>query len=408
MGRGSRFLRISLRGSHTFDPTGDQRALALGSFGPVRGSLGSIGAAGRLSSETKAEALAVAEKISPARDIAFRVLERVHQGGFASDLLREESGSERDLALAEAIVLGCLRFQGQLDFLIEHFSGRRIKLDPEVRIALRMGIYQLRYLYRIPAHAAVAESVELVKRARKRSAAAFVNAVLRKVNRDPVQWPDRATELSIPAWMLGRWRVQYGDVADEIAAAALEEPAIHVNTSTGRQQDIGAQSIVPLLEIEPGMTMLDLCAAPGNKTAQALAMGARVVACDVSLWRLSDVPREAARVVLDATAALPFRTKFDRILLDAPCSGTGTLTHNPEIKWRLKIEDLARFQERQKKMLQTALEYLSPDGRLVYSTCSLEREENEGVVTGFRVREMNTRLPGHAAGDGFFAAVITL
>lgn len=348
------------------------------------------------------------EKISPARDIAFRVLERVHHGGFASDLLRAESGDQHDLALAEAIVLGCLRFQGQLDFLIEHFSGRRTKLDPEVRIALQMGIYQLRYLDRIPAHAAVAESVELVKRARKRSAAAFVNAVLRKVNRDPVPWPDRATELSVPAWMLERWRIQYGGAAEKIAAAALEEPAVHVNPATGRQQDVGAQSIVPLLQIEPGMTVLDLCAAPGNKTAQALAMGARVIACDVSLRRLSDVPAEAARVVLDASAALPFAAKFDRILLDAPCSGTGTLAHNPEIKWRLKLEDLARFHVRQRAMLENALASLEPGGRLVYSTCSLEREENEDVVAGFHVSQMNTRLPGRDAGDGFFAAVITL
>src|SRR6195256_2895185 len=133
----------------------------------------------------------------PARDIAFRVLKRVHEGGYATDLLRRESGDARDLALAESIVLGCLRYQAQLDYLIEHFSGRKQpKLDDVVRIALRMGIFQLRYLDRIPAHAAVAESVELVKLAHKRSAASFVNAVLRKVNRQAVRWPDPATELS--------------------------------------------------------------------------------------------------------------------------------------------------------------------------------------------------------------------
>ncbi len=348
-----------------------------------------------------------AEKISPARDIAFRVLERVHAGGFASDLLRAESGTERDLALAEAIVLGCLRYQGQLDYLIPYFSGRHIKLDAEVRIALRMGIYQLRYLDRIPAHAAVAESVEIVKRAKKKSASAFVNAVLRKVNREPVKWPDRATELSIPAWMIARWQAQYGDAAEKIARAALEEPVAHINPATSRQQDIGAQSIVPLLGIEPGMTVLDLCAAPGNKTAQMIAMGAHVYASDLSLRRLADVPREANRVILDGTEVLPFARKFDRILLDAPCSGTGTLGHNPEIKWRLKLDDLPVFQIRQKRMLERALEVLRPGGRLVYSTCSLEREENEDVAAGLEA-EMHTRLPGRDAGDGFFAAVITL
>lgn len=340
------------------------------------------------------------------REVAFRVLERVHRGGFASDALRRESESlsPRDASLAEAIVMGSLRYQGQLDFLISHYSGHARKLDPEVRIALRMAIYQLRYLDRIPAHAAVTESVELVKRARKRSAAPFVNAILRKVNRDPVVWPDLATELSIPAWMLERWQSQYGaDAAETIARAALETPEKHVNPQTGREQDVGAQSIVPLLGIQPGMTMLDLCAAPGNKTAQAIAAGAHVTACDISLRRLATVPGD--RVLLDATGELPFRTPFDRILIDAPCSGTGTLARNPEIKWRLKPEDLPKFQRVQRKLLAHALDRLKSGGRLVYSTCSLEREENEDIVEG-RAATIYHRLPGRDPGDGFFAAVI--
>jgi 16S rRNA (cytosine967-C5)-methyltransferase len=347
-------------------------------------------------------------KVSPARDAAFRVLKKVHGGGRASDLLRTLPLETRDAALAEAIVLGALRYQSQLDFLIGTFSGRpQMKLDEEVRIALRMAIFQLRYLSRIPPHAAVAESVELVKRAHKRSAAPFVNAVLRKVNRKPMQWPDRAVEYSVPQWMLDRWQTRYGDeAARQIARAALEEPRVWINPDTGRQQDIGAQSIVPLLAIEPGMTVLDLCAAPGNKTAQAIAAGGRVFAADRVLKRLSDVPAEAARVVLDATAPLPFGAQFDRVLIDAPCSGTGTLAHNPEIKWRLKPEDLAVFQERQRKILVHGLESVKPGGRLLYSTCSLEPEENEQVVEGFPISETLLRLPGRDPGDGFFAAVI--
>jgi 16S rRNA (cytosine967-C5)-methyltransferase len=346
--------------------------------------------------------------VSPAREIAFRVLQRVHGGGYATDLLRREQADARDLALAESIVLGCLRYQSQLDFLIEHFSGRtQLKLDEEVRIALRMGIFQLRYLDRIPAHAAVTESVELVKKAHKRSAAGFVNAVLRKVDRKPVAWPDRATELSIPPWMLDRWERHYGkEAATAIACAALEEPAAVINPQTSRQQDPGAQSIVPLLEIEPGMTVLDLCAAPGNKTAQILALGAKAVACDRYLKRLADVPPEARRVVLNAAEPLPFAIKFDRILVDAPCSGTGTLGRNPEIKWRLRPEDLPRFAAMQRQILRHALETLSPGGRLVYATCSLESEENQQIVSGLPVREMYHRLPRRDPGDGFFAAII--
>ncbi len=349
--------------------------------------------------------------ISPARDVAFNVLMRVAKGGYASDLLRRESVSlnARDASLAEIIVLGALRNQSQLDFLIGHFAGKpQIKLDPEVRIALRIGIYQLRYLDRIPPHAAVAESVELVKRARKRSAAPLVNAILRKVDRNQITWPDRATALSAPEWMLARWEALYGpEVAEGIARAALEEPEAFINAETDRQQDIGAQSIVPLLDVRPGMTVLDLCSAPGNKTAQILAAGARVVACDRYAARIASVPAEAVRVVLDATEPLPFTMPFDRILIDAPCSGTGTLSHNPEIKWRLSVKDLPEFQARQRKMIERALPHLKPGGRLVYSTCSLEREENENVVEGFNMSATQLRIPGCDPGDGFFAALIT-
>ena len=127
-------------------------------------------------------------------------------------------------------MLGCLRHQSQLDHLITVFSGKTAKLDPEVRTILRMGIFQLRYLDRIPAHAAVAESVELVKQARKRSATGFVNAVLRKVHRNPIAWPDRATELNLPPWLLAHWDAHYGPDA----ATRMAHPKVAmVKISTG-------------------------------------------------------------------------------------------------------------------------------------------------------------------------------
>jgi 16S rRNA (cytosine967-C5)-methyltransferase len=340
--------------------------------------------------------------IAPARLLAYDVLKRVLTGGHADAFLRQARLDARDAALAEELVLGCLRYQAQLDFIAE--AHARGKLDAEVRIALRLGIYQLRYLDRIPPHAAVGESVELVKRAGKRSAAPLVNAVLRKVGRQKMPWPNEATALSCPQWLLDRWRESFGNPAP-IALAFLEKPEVFHRGD--RIMDIGSQSIVPLLELQPGHSFLDLCAAPGNKTAQALetALGL-CVACDRSFKRLATVPGH--RVHLDAADPLPFGPVFDRILVDAPCSGTGTLGRNPEIKWRLQPDDLARQHDRQVQILHNALGALKPGGRLVYSTCSLEPEENEHVLAALNLTPVHTmrRLPGRDPGDGFFAAVM--
>jgi 16S rRNA (cytosine967-C5)-methyltransferase len=374
--------------------------------------------------------------LSPARSIAYDILLSVERGGYAADLLFARSAAlpSRDAGLASEIVMGALRVQSQLDFLIEHYSGRlAARLDAEVRIALRMGIYQLRYLERIPAHAALHESVELIKVARKRSAAGFANAVLRKVDRHPVAWPSREIELAHPGWLLERWDRQFGPAtATAIALANLRRPETYVRVPPGvipgaelepteipgcfrvisghtkrlRIQDIGSQSIIPLLDLEPGQSFLDLCAAPGNKTAQALESGVRAIACDIHWSRLAALRSlEIDLAVLDAQRPLPFRRRFDRILVDAPCTGTGTLARNPEIKWRLRPEDLEQMQQVQKQILGRALEALAPGGRLVYSTCSLEQEENEEVVRGLVVRSVR-RIPGQDPGDGFFAAVM--
>ncbi|HLK51042.1 MAG TPA: transcription antitermination factor NusB [Bryobacteraceae bacterium] len=350
---------------------------------------------------------------SVARIAAFDILRKVAAGGFASDLLLEAPLDARDAGLASQIVFGVLRFRAQLDFLIAHYAGRTRTLDPEVRLALQMGVFQLRYLERIPPHAAVAESVALVKRARKRSAAGFVNAVLRKVDRGAVSWPSREVDLSCPEWLLARWDRHYGpEAAVSVARAALREPETWVRLAGAgaRIQDIGSQSIVPLLELRSGQSFLDLCAAPGNKTAQALESGVHAVACDRSFRRLQPmVGLGADLVVLDGTHPLPFSRPFDRILVDAPCSGTGTLGRNPEIKWRLQPADLPSFQCRQIALLSQARALLARGGLLVYSTCSLEPEENEQVVAAVAegvVLHTAHRLPGRDPGDGFFVAVI--
>jgi 16S rRNA (cytosine967-C5)-methyltransferase len=385
------------------------------------------------------------QRISPSRAVAFEVLQSVALGGYAADSLLESGHrlSSRDAGLASQIVFGCLRYQAQLDYLIRRYSGKDpVALDGPVLIALRAAIFQIRYLERVPAHAAVHESVEYVK-IHKRAASGFVNAVLRKVNRDPVRWPDPATEFSCPGWLIDRWTAHFGaERARAIAAAALQEPDSYIRIRPGaappggvevepttiegcfrllsptpagvRQQDIGSQAIIGLLDLQPGQSYLDLCAAPGNKTVQALETPlALAIACDISPKRISDVPPVCNRVVLDATRLLPFGRQFDRIFIDAPCSGTGTLARNPEIKWRVQEPDFERFRHKQTRIAIQAAALLAAGGKLLYATCSMEREENEDVVTKvlaevprLRCTQQTWRLPGRDEGDGFYAALL--
>lgn len=386
------------------------------------------------------------DKISPGRATAFLVLQAVFLGAYASDTLRENSQSldARDAALASQIVFGCLRFEYQLDYLLEFYSHRKASTqDPAVLIALRAAIFQLLYLDRVPPHAVVHESVEFVKHY-KAVAAPFVNAVLRKVKGRPAKLPNEAISLSCPPWLLGRWKEHFGaEQAGAIAKAALEQPPAYIRITPGhplpdgivaeptgvegawrllsslapglRLHDISSQAVLPLLDLHSGLSYLDLCAAPGNKTLQACETNPSLaIACDISLRRLRQVPPVCPRILLDATRTLPFNRPFDRIFIDAPCSGTGTLARNPEIKGRVLPKDFLRFQTKQLQIVAQALPLLAPSGKLLYATCSLEREENEDVVrqtlekfVDIRCEREMWRLPGRDEGDGFYAAVLT-
>ena len=400
--------------------------------------------------------------VSSARKVAYQILLRMDSDhGFAVDLLQSPEVSalkEPDRRLATEIVMGVLRWRGELDFQIEHLSGRQIKsLDSEVLTILRMGAYQIRFLERVPKRAVVDDAVELTKLARKRSAAGFVNAVLRKCEPPQKRWLGRGFEnlsaenresvrRAFPAWLLKRWEgitvttFESGEVgAVQLAYASLATPRTTLrvvdaganlqdvrreleaegvatspclyaesrgltvesgqvkNTSAYREgrvviQDEASQLVAELVSPEPGQRVLDLCAAPGMKAGQIAQMlgSGTLVACDRSAARLRTMGKllpqwipsavRLSMVRLDAAHALPFGARFDRILLDAPCSGTGTLARNPEIKWRLNPEDITRLAQLQAMMLRNALPALANGGRLVYATCSLEPEENEGVV----------------------------
>jgi 16S rRNA (cytosine967-C5)-methyltransferase len=436
---------------------------------------------------------------SPARRAAFEILRRVEtERAYASVLiasLPDTSLSREDRGLAHEITLGVLRWRSALDYLIEHYAGRPVgRLDIPVVIALRMGIYQLRYLARVPASAAVNESVELVKSAGLRSASSLVNAVLRKAARNPGEevgagindaGARAAMELSHPEWMLWQWWAMLGESEARALALANNMPpasAFRVNTlrvtvdealaelakqgvtarasefvpgafiveqgaaavaqaaNQGRiyVQDEASQLVSLLLDAQPGDRVLDLCAAPGSKSSHIAALTRDegwIVGCDAHTHRLALLVDTCKRlgvhsidtVALNATRVLPFAEdapKFDRVLIDVPCSGTGTLRRNPEIKWRLEPDDIARLAGVQLNLLRAGAVMAKPGGRLVYSTCSLEREENEEVIsrfleldTQFSVIEPNAvemitpegfvrTFPHRHGMDGFFAAVL--
>ena len=398
---------------------------------------------------------------SAARTAAFTIALRIDRdAAYADDLLhagRMNRLASRERAFVTELVKGSLRRRGELDELISRRLRKPLRtVDLEVLTALRLGAYQLRYMDGVAEHAAVAESVELVKQARKRSAAGLVNALLRRLPPSPP--PVEAARLSHPSWLVNRWESAFGRVAcDALLRSNLERPATYFripaptategplqrlreagidaeptdvprafklvsgNASEARSaagtplvvQDINSQRVGLLLEVRPGSRILDVCAAPGGK-ARLLAESARVIGADRHLHRLRTLRRLGSRridlVAMDAERHLPFSLQFDRVLVDAPCSGTGTLARNPEIKWRLLPKDLGDLQERQTRILGNALDAVAPGGVLLYATCSLEPEENKDVVEGairnrpgWKARKALSTVPGREPGDGFQA-----
>lgn len=437
---------------------------------------------------------------SPSRSVAFEILLRVvERDSYASELLHSNLCSPlsvKDRALANELVMGVLRWQSVIDGAIAESSFLPLgKIDPEVLIALRLAVFQLAWLSRVPTSAAINESVELVKQARKRSASAFANAVLRRISRFrddlkpalPIQARDPRTLAVLsahPVWLVERWVSRYGsDVAGKICnydqsvpvtslrlRDASAEDALHnegVSLAPGEFvanarriiagnitqtkvlehkrvaiQDEASQLVAAI--VSSGSRFLDCCAAPGGKTWSIADRNpsAEITAVELHAHRArllkERVSTQNVRVINGDISNLTFATPFDRVLVDAPCSGTGTLARNPEIKWRLQEHDLADLNERQVSLLKAAREQVAIGGTLVYSTCSLENEEGEGVVqtvfsadTRFRIVDLDdelrrltnsgelvvkeTRLlvngpflrtiPGIHKSDGFFVAV---
>jgi len=370
-----------------------------------------------------------AAKISPARAAAFQILALVGENkGHSDELLHSAhtaSLSAEDRNLATALVMGVLRWQIALDARLAKLLARPDqRLAEPVALALRMGAFQLLHMDRIPAHAVLNESVEMCRAAGQPHAAGMVNAVLRKlataqksgkrIFESPAAFAER---LGHPLWLVERWVATYGREAalaiceydqcephpGSLFPIAPDEPieptptAAHPSNAAP-QMDDGSRLVAELaaaalpFSVDSLPRMWDCCAAPGGKTLMlALRLPkADIIASDVSTKRLAHAAARMRRyaytqhirceVADAATAAESGDAQFDLILCDVPCSGTGTLARNPEIRHRLRVEELARQSTRQRDILRGAVGRLAPGGRIVYSTCSLEREENEHVV----------------------------
>jgi 16S rRNA (cytosine967-C5)-methyltransferase len=319
-----------------------------------------------------------------ARQVAYRCLQRIdHDGSYANVLLQSELGrsrlSERDRGFVTELVYGTTRMRRSCDALIDRFLVK--EPQPSLRTLLRLGAYQLHFAG-VAAHAAVGETVELAPKA----ARGFVNAILRRVGDTPMEWPaNDAVRLSYPDWIVDRLRVELGDEA-EPAMVRMNEPAPVSVREDGYRQDLASQWVAAAVEAAPGERILDLCAAPGGKATAMAASGAYVIAADLQMHRARMI--QGVPVVVGDATAPPFGTAaFDKVLIDAPCSGLGALRRRADARWRITkadVDDLAALQSR---ILTAAGRLVRPGGWLAYSVCTLTAQESidHPVPDGFEV-----------------------
>lgn len=397
---------------------------------------------------------------SPARWIALDILSHVYEGRYPLDHWLDQAEphlmalGRADRALVHALVYGTLRWQGRLDYIIDRLAAKPSKIDLRVRTILRLALFQMHHMDRIPDSAAVHSAVELAKEGRLFWATGFINGLLRRAAaRPPIAWPDPqkapdlavAAQYSFPSWLAARWIARWGvEETQHLCEAINTVPSITLRTNTLKTdraalmaairaeaaqieatphapegitistlsrpipqwptfaqgwfqvQDEAAQLVAHLLCPLPGETVWDACAGLGTKTAhvaQLMKNQGRLLASDLNPTKLNRLARDMQRLgvsivtcrAMDLTAPgvdtdLPL---FDRILVDAPCSGLGVLQKNPDGKWKAAAEDLARYQKRQITLLERTAAHLRAGGLLVYAVCSFEYEENAAVVNAF-------------------------
>jgi 16S rRNA (cytosine967-C5)-methyltransferase len=347
---------------------------------------------------------------------------------FADSLLAEV---REERPLTTELFYGWLRNKSALEFLQDRQAVKPPR--PVVAAIIQLGLYQLHFL-KLPAHAAVHETVALAKEHASPAEVKFVNAVLRRAN-PSLEGAPPWIRFSHPEWLWNRWVSRYGMEQTEVLCRwnnqpppvyvrgtepwpgvleptplhplcyrVIDAPAFFANPGKYYVQDPSTLIAVDVLDPQPGESVLDLCAAPGGKTtyiAQKMQNRGRIVATDSSAARLKLVVENCRRLGIEivTVARHVSNETFDRVLVDAPCSNTGVMRRRPDLRWRLEEKEITRLAKVQWELLQTAQQLVKPGGVIVYSTCSLEPEENEEIIAPTRVT-----FPPHDGMDGAFVA----
>jgi 16S rRNA (cytosine967-C5)-methyltransferase len=317
------------------------------------------------------------------RRLALDALARIDGGAYANlvlpPMLDDSNLRERDRGFVTELVYGITRMRRACDFLVDRFVLR--ELDAETRNALRLGAYQLHFL-ETPAHAGVSATVDV---APKRSRG-LVNAVLRKVASAPVQWPDDATRLSYPDWIVERLTADLG-AGDALGALTqMDEAPTVTRRADGYVQDLASQWVVEAVGAAAGERVADTCAGPGGKATGMAISGAWIAASDAQPVRAGLVAAHADRLAADVAVVTAdgrrpaFRPRsFDRVLVDAPCSGLGVLRRRPDARWRVGPGDVDELAALQRELVAAGADLVRPGGTLVYSVCTLTAAETLGV-----------------------------
>jgi len=415
--------------------------------------------------------------VNNARKTSLYILNTLDQGNQTLDNILDEVlsphtfFSKKDRALLQAIVYGVLRWRAKLDWIIDYFSKTPLqRIDPKVMNILRIALFQIIYLNRIPVSAAVNTSVEMAKSVTKPYVVGFINGLLRNaskryqqvlfpdVNKDPAS--ALAVNKSFPKWMLERWLDRFGLEETVLlcdAVNTIPPLTVRCNTLKARRktllkrlekdvekvactdyapdgaffshpkksipkmkafedglfqvQDEAAQLVTLLLNPKPGETILDACAGLGGKTghiSQLMKNRGKLIAMDNNTKKLNILQSEMVRLGISMVTPHTYDLndpandksigKFDRILLDAPCSGLGVLRRNPDTKWRTSEQDLIRHAKRQATFLDNLAHQVKPEGLLVYCVCSMEPEENESVINGFLNKHQDFAIKKHPDG----------